>query len=89
MTVKAHYIKMLETRKACDDDNLNLVLTFYKDQSYYVGPELHEVIIREKWGKDAKEPCTSDSKDESKVEEKSKKSAPENKSLPGASENKG
>lgn len=79
MTVKTHYIKMLSTRKGADEDNHNLVLTFFKGKCYWMGAELYKMFIADKFCEDAKE----------EKEERAQKSAPENKAHTGAKENKG
>ena len=70
---------MLSTHRACDDDNLNKVLSFHKGQDYTVGPELYEVFIREGWAEDTKK-----KKGETEKADKAK----EDKSLSGPKENK-
>lgn len=79
MTVKTHYIKMLQTRKGADEDDHNLVLTYFEGKKYWMGAELHGMFITDGFCEDAEEP----------KEEKAKKSAPENKAHIGAKEHKG
>ena len=90
MTMNTHYVKMIATRQGCDDDNRNLVLTYFKDQSYWMGPILYDIFKSNGWCEDAKESTIDEGKkamsdktvekvEEKKLEEKGKKAAPENK----------
>ena len=79
MTVKTHYIKMLVTRKGADEDDHNLVLTYFKDQCYWMGAELYGMFMKDGSCEDAEE----------EKEERAKKAAPENKAHTGPGENKG
>ena len=95
MTVRAHYVKMKETRKGCDEDDRNLVLTYFRSESYWMGSILYKIFIDNGWCEDAtpseespsvdetidkeKEAMKDKKEEKDESEEKGKRSAPQNK----------
>lgn len=75
-------VKMLSTRKGCNDGDLNNVITFLEGRNYEIEDDLYAVFKKNKWCEDAN---TSVKKEK----ESEEKNPPENKSLSSAKENKG